>query len=260
MKNKSGSKYVLIYLVSLLLYFLIGCSISLVPSWTDTIKDGKSSPVTARYFLRFNKNEEPDYGLYSYLIFGSNSEGTRLTRLAAAKSYLNILPEIDSIDQSVQKKQINIFYTFLKHEYHEIARNNIPCRDYIRKWDSQKLTADCLLEIYDYERARRMLANLDLTGDGMYIISYFEPLGNTRVIDQKKLLVQDLTRLDDKMIETWILEFRRHITTNKEYWNTLTFRNIMLNYLAHVEKVKQMIPFIKFIGQALASESEPKNK
>jgi hypothetical protein len=183
-------------------------------------------------------DEPAGYGLYSYLLFGSNSLVNMEKRLAASDAYLRHFSQANAPNvRGAPRRQLNLFQAPLRNE---------KSRDDLSKDGG----AQAMVEDYDYQLARLLLNKIDRGESGIYIVTYFEPLSHAKVIDEKKLLVQDLSFVSKNLIELWILEFRRQVR-QQPYWDQRTFRDVML-------RVRTTLPFVadlvKVTGKAFASE------
>lgn len=205
--------------------------------------------TTTRAKIRASKLEVPGYGLYSYLLFGANSVAGRPKRLAAARAYLALFPAVtDPAIKDLPKGNLNIFY--------------VPWRgptiglDTLIKGGAEGMvtgqdintSAEFLIERYDYTFARRLLRKIGEEGDGIYLVSYFKPLGRIDKPNPKKLLVQDLSGVREDLIELWIMEFRRQVRRQR-YWSPLTLRNVMKELRT---KLALIVPLVRFAGMAIS--------
>lgn len=202
----------------------------------------RSIKESTRASIYVNKFEPKDYGLYSYLLFGSNSKAGNSKRIAAIQAYLRLFPSVaDPSVKSLPIENLNIFIA-------PTLRPNIigALEASYTEGDSLKLLAN-----YDFFRARSFLRRIDQEGDGIYLVSYFEPIGRISEINKQRLLVQDLSNVPPHLIELWILDYRRQVR-NPRYWNESQLRTT-------IRKLRTALPeiakFIKFAGIAIAGEN-----
>lgn len=174
--------------------------------------------------------EELNFGLYSYLLFGSKSQGGRSRRVAAASGYLQLIPDTSSLT-SDKYRASNVFYAPLDRNYY--AANTI-----------NQIDAEWLECAYDYGRAKEFLLKIEEDGDGIYIVSYVSALDDTMVIDNSRLLVIDLSDTPENLIEDQLLEFRRQVRRER-YWKQEGFRNFLLSTRENLSLVADSIAVVK---------------
>jgi hypothetical protein len=211
----------------------------------------KGGRKVTRAILKKNEFEIPDVGLHSYLLFGAGADidAGRSNRLAAVRAYLKVIPEFEIPSTVLGKedlqlaflKKTSVLYIFAKADKkHDLEFTNQFTTEEQR-----------LLMKYDYLRAKELLEYIGIQGDGIYIVSYFDPLSSSKNIDKTKLLVQDLSRIKDKrLIEMWVKEYRKQAKKEK-YWDKDIMREVMLRVRTELPEVAALI---KFTNDALAGE------
>jgi hypothetical protein len=108
---------------------------------------------TARSFLIGTQAEEPDYGLYSYLLFSAPPTAESKERYAAALRAFLAHPPAPSWGELLPHGNLNIFYLLLEdtppEEIRRCLRHNcVPVEDAIIEW---------VLRHYNYARAQIIL-------------------------------------------------------------------------------------------------------
>jgi hypothetical protein len=170
--------------------------------------------------------DPPGYGLYSYLLFGSNSEASRKQRLAASRAYCRNFERISTeLLSRVSINNLNIFQVLVK--------NAVPGEKYCENPDV--LTDD----YYDYTRAEELLQYIGIEGDGIYLVACDKPILTYGCV-RSRMLVMDLSTVQERLIELSVLEFRRQ-TRKKEYLNDRTISNLMFALRKALPKVAEFI-------------------
>ena len=174
------------------------CSIKVIIQLPITTKD--PSRETGRSFLLKNKTEQKGYGLYSYLLFGSPPDTASRERYRKAiETYLNLIPDIVSLEKYIPINDLNITY--------------LP----IESSPGNNVSIDWILDNYDYARARSILRFLPGNHrHGPYIISCRKPLtGNTKLPDQ--YLYQNLSTVPAHLALLWVKEFLNQ-AAQERFW------------------------------------------
>ena len=144
-------------------------------------------------------NEEPGYGLYSYLVLGEIPTPNDRERVLSIITSVTHLPSADTLKISRPKKQINIIYLPVKERSHILP-----------------LQASTILDNYDFERALTITRRLSLTiRRGPYLLSTLHPLSHAQ--EREAYLLQDLSDVDFSVAETWITDFGAEAMKAK-YW------------------------------------------
>ena len=133
--------------------------------------------LAARAFLIAGRPEDAEYRIYSYVLLGSPPDAANLSRdQAVLRAYLALDPAALLLDQKAEPADLNVVY--------------LPLLDL----PPPSPSASWLLAHYDYERARLLLG---AAGGGNsqhpYLASYTSPLSPKPVIDENRLLLQDLS-------------------------------------------------------------------
>jgi hypothetical protein len=204
-------------------------------STADPMLGPKIDTVT-RVELPVQQLEPIGYGLYSYLLFGSNSEAGKQRRYAASRAYCkNIPPLQEAIREGYATINLNLFIVPTK----DVQINEEYCHD------SEKLVNI----YYDYTRAKKILYNIGIKGDGIYLVACSGALLTHGKCDPHKTLVVELGTVKERLIELCVLEFRSQ-TRKQKYWNDMTLRSLLLSLRL---KLPDVAEFIKF-AEAVAAE------
>jgi hypothetical protein len=187
------------------------------------------SKIMTKVLLPRGGVEPSGYGLYSYLLFGSSSEAGRSKRYAASRAYCKNFPELSEALGVFKPIDVNVF---------SVPTNDRAPRDTYCK-DAEKLVDD----YYDYTLAKRLLQDVGLEGDGIYLVACERPiLGGS--CDPKKTLVVDLTTVKESLSELCVLEFRRQ-TRKKETWNDTSLRKLVFELRKKLPDIAEFISIAK---------------
>jgi hypothetical protein len=177
--------------------------------------------------------EPPGYGLYSYLLFGSRSKAGRNKRYAAARGYCQNFPPIEEALKIVGPKNLNAFL--------------IPTRPEtpISYCENPQTLVD---DYYDYALSERILQNIHLEGDVIYLVACDKPIWGDGC-HREKMLVFNLTTVDERLSELCILDFRDQ-TRHPEYWSRGYFDSELLLINFRTKILPQLAAFISFAEAA----------
>ena len=161
--------------------------------------------ATAREFLPTGHSEEPGYGLYSYLLFGTQpTPGTRDRYLAAISAYLGMIATAEALQTQFEKNQLNVTYLLITEKP---ASDNPP--------------SEWVLSHYDFARAMKLLRALPRTeGLGPYIFSTLKPASPFAAQNESAAcpcLFQNLSTVEPSIMVLWIQEFKRQ-AAQQEFW------------------------------------------
>ena len=161
-------------------------------------------------FLFQGKTEQAGYGLYSYLLFGSPpSSAARDHYLKAIEAYVELVPNIRSLEAYIARPELNITYLPI----------TVPL------WSA--ISPERLLEQYDYARARFLLRALPGTHrDGPYIVSALKPLSGTGTLSGP-YLYQDLSSVPPHLVSVWVKEFLNQ-AAQERFWEKRTTEQFAL--------------------------------
>lgn len=151
-----------------------------------------------RAFLFRNKDEDPNFGLYSYILLGNPPDTTNRERYRTfLTSFLETVRVYLKEESQFPPQRLNIAYVPVEGE--------------------TKFDVDSILRHYDYERARKVLSAVrGFSGDGPFIVSADRPLG--RGVAPSRSLVEDLSTVPVSVIPLWVKQFR--IQTAQDRWDS----------------------------------------
>jgi hypothetical protein len=152
-------------------------------------------------------SEPSGYGLYSYLLFGSQSEAGRSKRYAAARGYCqNFIPSEKALTR-YRQENLNLFLVPTE----PFASESTYC-------ENPKKLVDVY---YDYSLAQRILLKIGLDigfiDDDIYLVACHTPI-LAKGCHREKMLVFNLTTVPEHLSELCILRFRDQ-TRQPEYWS-----------------------------------------
>lgn len=188
--------------------------------------------ITGRKFLLGISGEDKGYGLYSYMLLGSQAvDPTHERYLAFFQEYLNF-PETVELEQYVSKRQLNITYVPLSTPL--VAPPTSP---------------DSILKDYNFDRAEALLAKIPGGPylDGPYIVSYEVPLSKAAALPRDGYLFQDLSSVPQEIIILWVREFMSQASQN-DYWKkrngpevALKLRTAIAQLAAGIDPAKKSV-------------------
>lgn len=178
----------------------------------DVTAGSRGVRETGRVLLARGQNEEPDFGLYSYLLFGSEPDNnTRQRYLNAANAYLRLCPDIADLKILLDRKQLNANYLPVKTQ---------PGGDTL-------VNGEWLLNNYDYARARAILSKLPGSHfRGPYIVTTLKRVDPT-VGASPPMIYQDLSFVPPDLIVPWYEAFLNQ-AAQERFSETNTAQNLTL--------------------------------
>lgn len=188
------------------------------------------SRETGASLLLPGRGETPEYGLYSYLLLGSPpSDAARERYLKAIGAYWGLIPEITRLEQYVGRRELNVAY---------LPVTSAPDR---------AISAEWLLEHYDYARARSLLRLLPGGNrEGPYIVSTLGPLGDAASGSalSGQYLFQDLSRVPPHLVASWVKEFLNQ-AAQERFWEEKTGERLALKMRATVGVLGMGLPEVR---------------
>lgn len=188
------------------------------------------SRETGASLLLPGRGETPEYGLYSYLLLGSPpSDPARERYLKTIGAYWGLIPEIARLEQYVPRRELNIAY---------LPVTGAPDR---------AISAEWLLEKYDYARARSFLRLLPGGNrEGPYIVSALRPLGDAARGSalSGQYLLQDLSRVPPHLVASWVKEFLNQ-AAQERFWEERTGERLALKLRATVGVLGMGLPEVR---------------
>jgi hypothetical protein len=204
-------------------------TVRVTPAVGSTSRPMGLGHVTGRYLLHTGTAEEPGFGLYSYLLFGESVSPSNRDR------YLAILRQVivgisslaDILANRPDLKQVNVLY--------------IPVRSALaEQGQSEAALAGLILDIYDFARARLLLASLDAQYQkGPYFVSRLTPILQGKEVG-RPYLFQDLSQADPALASAWVEYFLRQ-AAQKRPWNERSVAQFALNFRNQIQVLADSI-------------------
>ncbi len=209
----------------------------------DALQVRAPSRQTGRALLLPDQQESEGYGLYSYLLFGSQpSDANRERYLKAIEEYLKF-PDVarlekyimryDDVRQKEARRRLNITYLPLTQP---------PAADIRAKWAEGDYApvAQWMLNYYDYARAQVLLSKLpEAHFAGPYIVSVLKPPTGQEV--QPPLLFQDQSAVPAHIVPLWTREFL-YQAAQERFWQKQTARQLALRLRTVVAVLAIAVP------------------
>jgi len=191
---------------------------------------GAATPAreTGSALLLAGARETEGYGLYSYLLLGAPpSAGTRERYLKAIEAVWSLLPDIKALDQYLPRAELNVAY--------------VP----VRSAPGQSVSAEWILDNYDYARARSLLRYLPgANRDGPYLLSTLKPLGITGGPTAGPHLFQDLSSVPPHLAASWVKEFLNQ-AAQERFWDERSGAKLALKLRVTVAILGEGLPEVK---------------
>ncbi len=175
--------------------------------------------ITLRDYLAQSSIEQPDYGLYSYILLSrkanSTKERDRYLALHRAFRNLNRLADWQSsaLDSILKPENINISYWPLRFEkIDSVVTDSL---------ENPKTSDRFFVDNYDYLRAELILAHFQgIKTPGPFIISYHYPLTQLpEEFEKDEVLIIDLTRVDQSQFASIMQYFQRKVLNDPQTWH-----------------------------------------
>jgi hypothetical protein len=206
----------------------VQCSIRVAVQTEITPRD--PSRETGWGLLPRDDAETPGYGLYSYLLFGAPpTESARERFLKAIEAHLRLVPDISSLERHIPRPELNVAY--------------VP----IDTAALRAISAESILEHYDYARARAILRTVRPgLRDGPYIVSALRPLtpGPAATPATGPHLFQDLSAVPPHLAASWIKEFLNQ-AAQERYWEARTAERLALNLRTTIGVLAEALPQVR---------------
>ncbi len=195
--------------------------------------------VTGRAFLLPDRQEDPGYGLYSYLLLGAKPDTATKARFAAVLVRYLLLEE-SSAARGYCTNALNVTYLPLNESPPaDIWEARLSVLTVDNPLDSSPL--EWVFEHYDYTRAAFLLAKVP--GDsahvvGPYLVSHTLPLGRVARLESEYLW-QDLSAVEPRLAGAWMKAFKRQ-AAKRHYWRSTlgeTWALELRNAIASVSSV-----------------------
>jgi hypothetical protein len=174
-----------------------------VEVWPAIAGRGPGNREAGRALLLPGRQPPSGYGLYSYIVFGSEPAGARRERyLKTLEAWRALVPALADLERYLKPADLNITL--------------VP----VQKAGEGKISAEAILEHYDYARARLLLRAVGQTGrEGPYLVSSLEPLGDGLLTGPH--LFQDLSSVPAPLVGVWMSEFLSQ-SSQQRFWEART--------------------------------------
>jgi hypothetical protein len=189
---------------------------------------GTFARESGKAFLTPGQQEAPNYGLYSYVLFGSHpTEASRARYLSTLQAYLGMIDDVVKLEDYVSRSKLNVTYLVL-------ASTAAKGSD-----------ATWLLGHYDYARARVFLDRLPGSRkEGIYLVSCLKPLSSA---PDPPYLVQDLTAVPTEppdLISWWMREFLNQ-ASQERFWQPKTTELLALRLRTSIAVLAAGLPEVQ---------------
>ena len=208
----------LIFIVALLLFSsLFRCGAERKPPRQEA--PPSKIKITIRDYLLRGENEDPDFGLFSYLLFSrkptTEKEIERYIALHVAYRSLHGADEYKQMvaDSLLNTKNINVTYWLTNLN----SNNNKSLKDSLEKLEA---TDKLFIEKYDYFRADLILKEIKgIKAPGPFIVSFHYPLTKfPEEFEKDELLLIDLSRVDQGQFTTILDYFQNKVLDDPQTW------------------------------------------
>ena len=194
---------------------------------------------TGTSFLEKGFSEVAGYGLYSYLLFGSKpgtDENRKVLYRSAITAWMTLPSAKGLLQDQLPKELLNVFYLPILKELDLSASSK-----------SNPVTADDILDVYDWDRASALLHNLAGTHvQGPYIISTLRPLSSARSTLSNQYLYQDLSAVPQIAVILWIREFQYRVAQER-FWEERRMPQFALELRTAVARASNDLPLLSSI-------------
>lgn len=196
------------------------CSLSMLvmPTKTKGVETGWS-------LLRSGRQEEPGYGLYSYVLFAFRpTAATRERYLKVLEAYVALAESVQSLERAgIPRRGLNVTY---------VPVMRLPKED--------RPSPEWLLENYDFARARAILKSFPGDyRDGPYIISVLRPLGGAEF--SGNYLYQNLSAVPPRIVVDWAKAFMNQ-AAKERFWEEQTAQKLARNLRTIVAQLADGMP------------------
>jgi hypothetical protein len=201
------------------------CSLVVVVGREKRSANNVPSPREVRRALLFKgRSESKGYGLYSYMLLGAPPNDSNRERYKKfIQAYLDHIEKLKELESLFPSSQLNITYLPVDTE------------------PLDRCDTDWVLEHFDYERARFMLASVPAYhGDGPFIISSYHPLEGPGSIT-KPYIFEDLSSVPPDVVSFWVQQFKSQ-TAQERSWNKETVSRVALKLRTAIAIAAMALP------------------
>jgi hypothetical protein len=156
-----------------------------------------------------------DYGLYSYIVFGSPPGPAKIDGYRSlVRSYLDRLHDRRLFDGKIPKRKLNVTYLPVSPD---------------RPREKDEDLAGWLLNNHDYGRAAIIASNAELTPtDGPYIVSSLAPLSEGGRAKTRIIFQQDLSWVSANLMPLYLTLFEQRVSGRLTTWSRTTLESFAL--------------------------------
>jgi hypothetical protein len=190
---------------------------------------GPRSPGPAREtgaaLLGPGARELEGYGLYSYLLLGAPpGAGVRERYLKSLEAFWAVVPDVRALEEYVPRSELNVAY--------------VP----VKAAPGASVTAEWILDNYDYARARSLLRHLPgAMRDGPYLVSALKPLAGG---GGSQYLLQDLSSVPPHLAASWVKEFLNQ-AAQERFWDARTGARLALKLRVTIGVLGEGLPEVR---------------
>jgi len=190
---------------------------------------GSRSPGPAREtgsaLLGPGAREVEGYGLYSYLLLGAPpGAGVRERYVKSIEAFWTVVPDVRALEEYVPRSELNVAY--------------VP----VKAAPGTSVTAEWILDNYDYARARSLLRHLPgANRDGPYLVSVLKPLAGGA---GSQYLLQDLSSVPPHLAASWVKEFLNQ-AAQERFWDERTGARLALKLRVTIGVLGEGLPEVR---------------
>jgi hypothetical protein len=190
---------------------------------------GPRSPGPAREtgsaLLGPGAREAEGYGLYSYLLLGAPpGPGVRERYVKSIEAFWTVVPDVRALEEYVPRSDLNVAY--------------VP----VKAAPGTSVTAEWILDNYDYARARSLLRHLPgANRDGPYLVSVLKPLAGG---GGSQYLFQDLSSVPPHLAASWVKEFLTQ-AAQERFWDERTGARLALKLRVTIGVLGEGLPEVR---------------
>ena len=182
------------------------------------------SRETGSALLGPGARELEGYGLYSYLLLGAPpGAGVRERYVKSIEAFWTVVPDVRALEEYVPRSELNVAY--------------VP----VKAAPGASVTAEWILDNYDYARARSLLRHLPgAKRDGPYLVSALKPLAG----GDSQYLLQDLSSVPPHLAASWVKEFLNQ-AAQERFWDARTGARLALKLRVTIGVLGEGLPEVR---------------
>ena len=180
-------------------------------------------------YLLSDKEEDGEYGLYSYILIGTIPTGALRARFVdAIDAYLRMARDIEGLEMrlKIPTKRLNATHLLLTTEPPDHCRERAKAK--AREW--ARKCSEWVVEHYDYDRARALLDSIESGKyhEGPYVLSSPEPLTIMGSLPEKHIF-QNLSEAPENcpgLTQWWVRAFLGQASQD-QFWEQTTKQRVL---------------------------------